>query len=281
MTLLCFPHFLKPSKAIIIFYSSIWRQHFMSSSYSPFSSKRFVFWAWSYKCNQVRFSANFSSAKSTIYSSSFLFWCGGRSVPYVWKFPTLYPPKGAASLGGISPDSMWFACRLTWPLALLSSIQSSESVLFGHKSTTYNPWPGIVSMALLSIYNWSLSRCSFLLFSLPPEFLSNYNSSWQAFSRSKPTSPLSPSYPTSYPCHTPHSFQLAIPSYSFPSSLLSELSLFSGWKPIWCYMYQFINPIISNKKNISGITNSFYLGWYFPLRGKSGGAFHGMGFKGK
>jgi hypothetical protein len=52
------------------------------------------------------------------------------------KFPTMYPPRGAASLGGISPDSLWFACRLTWPPALLSSIQSSESVLFGHKSTT-------------------------------------------------------------------------------------------------------------------------------------------------
>jgi len=56
--------------------------------------------------------------------------------PMYEKFPTLYPPRGAASLGGISPDSLWFACRLTWPPALLSSIQSSGSVLFGHKSTT-------------------------------------------------------------------------------------------------------------------------------------------------
>jgi hypothetical protein len=56
--------------------------------------------------------------------------------PMYEKFPSLYPPRGAASLGGISPDCLWFACRLTWPPALLSSIQSSESVLFGHKSTT-------------------------------------------------------------------------------------------------------------------------------------------------
>ena len=56
--------------------------------------------------------------------------------PMYEKFPTLYPPRGAASLGGISPDSLWFACRLTWPPAILSTIQSSESVLFGHKSTT-------------------------------------------------------------------------------------------------------------------------------------------------
>ncbi len=128
----------------------------MPSSYSPFSSKRFIFLAWSYKCSQVRFSAIFASAKSTIYSSSFLFWFGSRSIPYVWKFPTLYPPRGAASLGGISPVPLWFACRLTWPPALLSSIQSSESVLFGHKSTTLEAIA--VALPLLLIPNLCRQR---------------------------------------------------------------------------------------------------------------------------
>jgi hypothetical protein len=56
--------------------------------------------------------------------------------PMYERFPHLYPPRGGASLGGLSPDTIWFACRLTWPPALLSSIQASNLVLFGHKSTT-------------------------------------------------------------------------------------------------------------------------------------------------
>jgi hypothetical protein len=60
----------------------------------------------------------------------------GGVFPMYERLPHMYPKRGAASIGGQSPEDAWFHSYLSWPPSLLSSTLSSALHAFGHKSST-------------------------------------------------------------------------------------------------------------------------------------------------